>query len=211
MQLKHIAIFPLLILSCSGPAPKPDGEDTIKQGVIVDNNPMTADSITPSDIKDTAKLSEYGKDSLRMGIAFQRAANDMCRSIKTHDALGYLRFTPPNIIRVFGGKEKFLASLKKNFESETRYAERVVAGPVKRVAAAIDDEGYSHGWYCLMPVRQFLVDGGNKVMDMQWFGGQTLDGIHFYFINVTDVSKEHIAQLMPDLRYVLDPETGMAQ
>lgn len=199
----------ITLFSCTGNKPSTDEKSGVEQkNNSAANDPMIADSITPSSVKDTQMLSEYGKDSLKMSAAFQRAANGMARSLKAHDALAYTAYTPPTILQKFGGKERFVQSLRSNFEAEKRQVERVVAGPIKNIAAALDDQGYEHGWYCLMPVRQFLNEDGKKVMEMQWFGGQSLNGKDFYFINITDIPREHILQIMPDLRYVLDPETG---
>jgi len=172
------------------------------------NNPMTADSIMPPSLKDTAKLDEYGKDSLRLGVAFQYAANEMCRVLKQKNAAAYVKFTPPAVLTKYGGEKKFMASLNRFFQEETGEVDRIVAGPIKRVAASTDDQGYSHGWYCLMPVRRFIRSNtGEVAMEMQWFGGQTLDaGKHIYFLNVTKVPRDKILSLMPDLRFVLDPE-----
>lgn len=102
---------------------------------------------------------------------------------------------------------KYMDRLKTLFATDKPQFDRIVSGPVKKIAPAIDDEGYGHGWYCLMPVRRFTTVNGKKTMEMQWLGGQTLDmGKNIYFIDITGAPREKILQIMPDLRFVLDEE-----
>lgn len=188
------------------------GDTTAIAPTPKDNNPMTADSIIPPSLKDTAGMPEYNKDSLRMAIAFQRAANQLCGVLKNKDAEGYLKYTPPAVLKVFKGQTSlYLAKLREGFAAEAGTTDRIVAGPMKRVSAALDDQGYSHGWYCLMPVRRFVTTNGKRVMEMQWFGGQSLDeGRTCYFLNVTNIERNKILSLIPDLRFVLDLEASNA-
>lgn len=220
MRRIYLVLVPLLIFSCKNGCNKTgktetEGSDTTQTstgpgGIKNINDPMTADSIVPPSLKDTAKFTElYDKDSLRMAIAFQLAANEMCKVLKQKNAEGFVKFTPPAVIKVFGGEEKFVANLKKGFAEESGTIDRIVAGPVKRAAASTDDQGYSHGWYCLIPVRRFVQQGGEVVMELQWFGGQTLDeGKKIHFMNVTKVPRDKIINLMPDLALVLDQEAS---
>lgn len=174
------------------------------------NNPaQTIDSIQTPNLKDTAGLDEYAKDSLRMAIAFQIAANDLSRAFRNKDVIAYCKYSPPTLIKMFGGIEKYRSRVKESFEKNPVAFSRILSGPVKRVKAALDDDQYAHGWYCLIPVRRFTVENGQEVMEMQWLGGQTLDeGKNICFLDVTGKTREQIMQIMPDLRFVLDEETN---
>jgi hypothetical protein len=173
-------------------------------------NPLLVDSIKPPSLRDTVKLTDYGKDSLRMVVAFQLAANHMSRALKEKNALQFARFAPPVQVQKSGGENNYLQMLLRAFKEDQGVVSKVVAGPIKRVAAALDDSGYVHGWYCLIPVRRFVSYGnGDMEVEMQWFGGQTLnDGKKCYFLNVTKIEREKILSLIPDLRFVLDPEAS---
>lgn len=201
----------LLILgSCSGSDSGNDsGNDSGDTLKPVSNDPLTADSIAPTSLKDTANLDEYGKDSLKMSAAFQHAANVLSKAYQNRDVVTYSQFTPPVVIKMYGSPEAYRSKVREFMMRDTPVFDRVVSGPVKRVQAAVDNEGYGHGWYCLMPVRRFRKKGGKDVMEIQWLGGQTLDmGKTIYFLDVTGKPREQIMQIMPDLRFVLDQEVN---
>lgn len=194
----------LMLCSCSGSDSGNPSADTLKSG---DNDPMIADSIAAPSLKDTAGLDEYGKDSLKISAAFQHAANVLSRAYREKDVVTYAQFTPPAIIKMYGGADIYRSKVKAYMQQDSLVFTRVVCGPVKRIQPAIDNEGYAHGWYCLMPVRRFRNSGGKEIMEIQWLGGQTLDlGKTIYFLDVTGKPREQIMQIMPDLRFVLDQE-----
>jgi len=50
----------------------------------------------------------------------------------------------------------------------------------------------------------FRTEAGKTLQDVKWMGGQTLDeGKTIYFIDITNLPPEKIAQIMPDLQVVL--------
>ena len=203
-KLLALLLLPLMF-SCSGPSKSGKTTDSTE----VSNNPLTADSITPPQMRDTAKLNEYQRDSLRMSIAFQRAANELSIAYRDKDIPTYTKYTHPEIVKLNGGAAKYMVKLEGMFAKEHIKYERIVSGPVRRTAASVDDQGYSQGWYCLIPVHRFRAKNGKHVMELQWLGGQTLDfGKHIYFIDVTSAPREKIIQIMPDIAGLLDLETG---
>jgi hypothetical protein len=168
---------------------------------------MTADTLAPTKVTDTAGLDEYGKDSLKLSALFQHAANDLSQAYLKKDAYTYAKYTPPVIIKTYGSADRYRAKVQEVLNSDPIVFDRIVSGPVKRIQAAVDDDGYGHGWYCLMPVRRFRNINGKPAMEIQWLGGQTLDmGKTIYFLDVTGKPREQILQIMPDLRFVLDKE-----
>lgn len=199
----------LFIAACSGS----EKEVPETPPVVVDNNPMTADSITPAQLKDTVGLDDYGKDSLRMSIYFQRAANALSQAYLTKDVPTYCKYSAPVLVNAAGGMSAYMQRVReKVFDNNYLTYDRLVTGPAKRIGAAIDDQGYAHGWYCLMPVRRFRHEGGKEIMEVQWLGGQSLDmGKHIYFLDVTGKPREAILQVMPDLRLILDQEATALQ
>jgi hypothetical protein len=168
-------------------------------------DPLLADSIIPASLKDTANLDEYGKDSLQVSIGFQRSANAMSLSYKNGDLPGYIHYLHPSVIKIYGGVDATLAKMKKRDAQSPMKFTRIITGPPKKIAAALDQDGYAHGWYCLMPVRSFRDENGKEVMDIRWLGGQTLDrGKTCHFIDITNVPNNDIYRLLPDMRFVIE-------
>lgn len=206
-MIRIIVVFTFLLVSCNNGCKQnnPPKTNSLTNSII--NDPMLADSITPVMPKDTANLDEYSKDSLKLSFAFQRAANKLTSSFQNKDVATYATFTPPSIIKMYGGIEQYRHRVKEVFNADKTVFSRIVTGPVKRVKAALDDQQYGHGWYCLMPVRRFRKENGKEIMEIQWLGGQSLDmGKTIYFLDITGKSREQILQIMPDLHFVLDEE-----
>lgn len=208
-----IGLFTLCLVlaqsSCSSPKTTDSG-DTATVPSKTDNHVIDPDvGIVPQNQADTVGLDEYGKDSLHMSIAFQLAANELSRSFKNHDLVAYCKFTSPTLVKMYGGMEKYRARVKQSFDSDSVVFKKILSGPVKRVQAAIDNEGYEYGWYCLMPVRRIRVENGNEIVEEQWLGGQSLDkGKTIYFLDITGKTRDQILKVMPDLRFVLDQEVN---
>ena len=203
--MRTTPIILLLFLSaCSNSTPKKDENGVLKTDT--ESTSPYSDSIIPPSLKDTLGLDEYGKDSLKMCVAFQLAANKLSRAYMEKDVLTYSSFTPPEILKMYGGPEKYRSRVKELLSQDHVEFDHIISGPVKRVQAAVDNDGFAHGWYCLMPVRNYIKKDGK--MEMQWLGGQTLDGGKtIYFLDITGKPKEQILQIMPDLvHFVLDQE-----
>lgn len=166
----------------------------------------TPAGIAPLKYTDTLKFSDpLAKDSVKLSIAFQRAANELGAAYLNKDANGYAKFCLPAIEKMAGGPAAYRAKLQSIFQDKkaTQYF-KILSGPIQRIKASLDDQGYLQGWYCLMPVKMFRRESGKVMEDIKWMGGQTLDeGKTVYFIDITNVPPESIMQIMPDLRVVL--------
>lgn len=174
----------------------------------IQNNPIALkklDSIPLPSLKDTVNKDETGKDSLKFTRLFQIAANRLCRAEKEKDYDELSSFTPASIIKFYKTKAAYIERMKINDEGRPVY-DKILAGPIQKIAPATDDKGFSAAWYCLIPVRSYRKDGqGNEVVDMSWLGGQCdIKNKTVYFLNVTGLSREQIIQVMPDLTFVLD-------
>lgn len=212
-----IAFSTLLVWSCQSGSQNKEDDNTsqAKQSDSlainlpeIQNNPIALkklDSIPVPALKDTAGKDETGKDSLKFARVFQLAANRLCRAEKDKDYEGLARFTPPSILKFYKNKSAYIERMKMSDENRPQYA-KILAGPIRSIAPAADDQGFAAAWYCLLPVRSYRRDAqGNEVVDMSWIGGQCdIKDQNVYFLNVTGLSREQITQVMPDLTFVLD-------
>ncbi len=166
----------------------------------------TPAGIAPLKYTDTLKFSDpLAKDSVKLSIAFQRAANELGTAYLNKDVNGYAKFCLPAIEKMAGGPAGYRAKLQAIFQDKkvSQYF-KILSGPIQRTKASLDDQGYLQGWYCLMPVKMFRREAGRVLEDIKWMGGQTLDeGKSVYFIDITNVPPENIMQIMPDLKVVL--------
>ena len=206
------ALISILTVGCKNGCNKSSNEkagDCAKSVSMeeIERNPIAAkslDSIPLPNLKDTARLDETGKDSLKFAVRFQTAANKMAKAEMSKNYALLASFAPENIIKRMGGREAYINRMQKLDENRPAY-DKVIAGPIKTVAPAVDDEGFSSAWYCLIPVRSYRKVDGKDVVDLSWLGGQAdISGKGIYFLNVTNLSKEQIMQVMPDLRFVLE-------
>ncbi len=188
------------------------GEDTtvknkvakIAQATPVLPGTETPDGIAPIHYADTMGKDLYGKDSVKMSILFQLAANDLGKSYLNKDAKTYAKFTLPSIVKANGGRTNYIQKLQSEFSSDPERIVKILSGPIHRTKALLDEKGFGNGWYCLMPVNIFRKEGTNIKQEMGWMGGQSLDeGKTIYFIDISNMPKEKIMQIMPDLRCVL--------
>jgi hypothetical protein len=166
----------------------------------------TVAGIAPPKISDTLGLSDpMAKDSIKMHIAFQLAANELSNAYINKDAKIYAKYSLPAIIKANGGIAMYENKLNQVFKDPaTPSYFKVLSGPLQRTKAKLDDQGYLQGWYCLLPVRMFRTEAGKTLQDVKWMGGQSLDeGKTIYFIDITNLPPEKIAQIMPDLQVVL--------
>lgn len=171
------------------------------------NDVYKLDSIPIVRKLDTAGADEEVKDSMIFSIRFQEEANKLSRAERNKDYKTLVSYVPPELIKFYGSKETLIERIKKiDMEKKVPVYEKVISGPVKKIAASKDDKGYASFWYCLMPVRSFYKDANGKSnVDIRWLGGEIdVDGRQVYFLDITDKSREKIMQVMPGLTEVLD-------
>lgn len=151
-------------------------------------------------------LNAFSVDSLKMVNTFQAAANEFTTGFKRKNADIYVKYMLPSLVKMSGGKEKFLKRMKSQFNSDTIKYSKMISGPVRRVEAAIDPKGNVTGWYCLMPVRSWVQGAKEDDCRLQWLAGQSLDGKTIYFFDITGIPKEMIYRVIPDFHFLLDKE-----
>ncbi len=174
----------------------------------IQNNPVALkklDSIPVPALKDTTGRDETGKDSIKFARLFQLAANRLCRAEQEKNYIELASFTPDAIIRFYKSRQAYIKRMKMNDEDRPQY-DKILAGPIQKIAPATDDQGFASAWYCLIPVRSYRKNvQGDDMVDVSWIGGQCdIQNQKVYFLNVTGLSREQIVQVMPDLTYVLD-------
>ena len=156
--------------------------------------------VSPPALPDTSNLSLYAIDSLKLHRLFWESANRLSQAFHTRNAQAYADYAPPGMVDRYGGKAAYEKAVSAMW-AQNELPQAVKPLSPLRVAAALDDEGYGHGWYALIPVRQQF----GSEMRIQWLGAQTLDeGKHIYFIDISNAEKERIAQIMPDLHVALE-------
>jgi hypothetical protein len=208
----------LLVFSCQSGNQDSSTTDTVsnhsiqdKNGALlpeIQNNPVALkklDSIPVPALKDTTGRDETGKDSIKFVRLFQLAANRLCRAEQEKNYIELASFTPEAIIRFYKSRQAYIKRMKMNDEDRPQY-DKILAGPIQKIAPATDDQGFASAWYCLMPVRSYRKNAqGDDMVDVSWIGGQCdIQNQKVYFLNVTGLSREQIVQVMPDLTYVLD-------
>lgn len=170
----------------------------------------SASSTTTSSSKDTVivegDLTANELDSFRIRRSFQTSAknfNDAFQKGKFDDFLNYLH---PAIIAANGGRMSFKSRLQEIYKADdTALYRQTLIGPVSQMIGVRDPKGNLTGWYCTMPVRRWLKGAPDEEFQLQWLGGQTLNqGKNCYFVDITQIEKEKIYQIMPDFRYLLE-------
>jgi hypothetical protein len=212
------ALCTILLFSCQSGNQDSTTTDTTthnalqgKDGALlpeIQNNPVALkklDSIPVPALKDTTGRDETGKDSIKFARLFQLAANRLCRAEQEKNYIELASFTPDAIIRFYKSRQAYIKRMKMNDEDRPQY-DKILAGPIQKIAPATDDQGFASAWYCLIPVRSYRKNvQGDDMVDVSWIGGQCdIQNQKVYFLNVTGLSREQIVQVMPDLTYVLD-------
>ncbi len=148
-------------------------------------------------------------DSFRIRRAFQSSAKNFNEAFRNGNFDEFLNYLHPSIVAANGGRSSFKNRLKEiyNANDTARYRQTLI-GPVSQMIGVRDPKGNLTGWYCTMPVRRWLKGAPEQEFQLQWLGGQTLNaGKNCYFIDITQIEKEKIYQIMPDFRYLLENQT----
>lgn len=165
--------------------------------------------VMPIQQNDTSGTDEETKDSILFARKFQLAANALSKAENEKNYSKIVSYVPPGLINKYGSAAALAERLKsKDANSTAPKYEKVISGPVKKLAPDLDDKNEAGYWYCLMPVRSyFKKPDGSLQIDMRWLGGEIdVDGKHIYFLDITGKSREKILQVMPGLTVVLDKD-----
>ena len=179
------------------------------QGSNSDTGSATA--VTPS--KDSliveGDLTASELDSFRIRRAFQISAKNFNDAFRRGNFDEFLNYLHPSIVAANGGRAAFKGRLQEIYNAnDTALYRQTLIGPVSQMIGVRDPKGNLTGWYCTMPVRRWLKEAPDQEFQLQWLGGQTVNaGKNCYFIDITQIEKEKIYQIMPDFRFLLENQT----
>ena len=107
----------------------------------------TSAGIAPPKFTDTSGVSDpMAKDSIKVHIAFQLAANELSSAYINKDAKTYAKYTLPAIVKANGGIESYENKLGMIFNDPgTPSYFKLLSGPLQRTKAKLDDQGYLQG------------------------------------------------------------------
>jgi len=172
----------------------------------------TESTTTASSTKDSliveGDLTASELDSFRIRRAFQTSAKNFNAAFQKGNFDEFLNYLHPVIIAANGGKNSFKVRLQQIYNpNDTALYRQTLIGPVSQMIGVRDPKGNLTGWYCTMPVRRWLKGAPDQEFQLQWLGGQTVnDGKNCYFLDITQIEKEKIYQIMPDFRYLLEKQ-----
>lgn len=165
---------------------------------------LELDSIPLPVVSDTTGKDDEFKDSLVFAFVFQQQGNRFARAEMSRDYQTLASFAPAGVLKYYGGTENYIRRLQTKDSGVAPYS-KILIGPVKLMAPAKDDQGFSSAWYCLTPVRSYSSTNGNQLVDMFWLGGEAdIKTRKVTFINVSRIDRNKLLQVMPNLSIVLD-------
>jgi len=161
----------------------------------------------PRDVE--GDLTTIELDSFRIRREFQISAKKFSEAFKAGDFDEFLNYLHPVIVNANGGRNEFKGRLSEIYiADDTAMYRKTMIGPVSQMIGVRDPKGNITGWYCTMPVRRWLKGSSDEKFQLQWLGGQTLNnGKNCYFVDITQIEKEKIYQIMPDFHYLLENQT----
>lgn len=135
---------------------------------------------------------------------FERAARSFMESYRDGRFSEFVEFMHPAVVKAYGGSMAFINQLKKSKAQDPQRYRRWESGPLEAFTAVRDDRGRVTGYYSVVPIKRWLVGTTDAEYQLQWLGGQSLDGKNFHFVDITDGDKGMIYRIMPDMRYLLE-------
>jgi hypothetical protein len=131
-------------------------------------------------------------DSTNLNIAFNDA-NLMIESYEKGDYDSFINFTHPKIINGIGGKDKFIAMLKKGLGTEFTIISNELSKPNKLIV----DE---HIYQCAFSQKQVFSYKGQKYYTLSTLIGISYDvGVNWFFISVTKNKLSDLKVHFPEL------------
>jgi len=170
-------------------------QSAVGEGISPEKNAVSSEGIqgTPAD------LSEK---SARDG--FERAAKAFMDSYREARFAEFVQYMHPAVVKAYGGDLAFIDQLKKSKAQDKQRYRRWESGPLEAFTAVRDPKGLVTGYYCVVPIKRWLEGTSEAEYQLQWLGGQSLDGKNFHFVDITDGDKGMIYRIMPDMRYLLE-------
>lgn len=198
-----ILVLFLIIGSCGS-----GGNDASTEGSSLNDTSGIGEGISQEKIRDT--FSEGNNSTpesdfeLSVRSGFENAAKAFMESYREKRFIEFSQYMHPTIIKVYGGKAAFIEQLKQNQAQDKQEYRRWESGPIEAFTAAKDDRGRITGWYAVIPIKRWLETAKDSEYQLQWLGGQSLDGKSFHFIDITEGDKGMIYRIMPDMRFLLE-------
>lgn len=148
-------------------------------------------------------ISPEKLDSLRVRKKFNESAQNFWDAYKDGNFDIYVRYLHPTIIRSLGGTAEFKRRAKAMKAQDPYEYDEVMVGPVDSMSSARNERGDITGWYCVMPIRRWVKGAPADQYQLQVLAGQTTDhGKNCVFADITNMPKEKILLLMPDMRFL---------
>ncbi len=194
------------ITACDGPASNDafdstatiaqEGQGAARWGVSPEKDSLNS---AKTDNQKSANIQETEVEK-----GFELAAQAFMERYREGDFTEFVRYMHPAVVQVYGGNLAFIEQLKKSKAQDLNTYRKWKAGPLEAFTAVRDDRGRITGWYCVVPIKRWLKEAADGEYQLQWLGGQSLNGTDFHFIDITDGDKGMIYRIMPDMRYLLE-------
>jgi len=196
-----VGIITLMILAACGDSDNESiGASEETQDSVVSEPSAKKEEIQQPKIEG---ISPIKLDSLRVRKKFNESAQNFWDAYKDGNFDIYVRYLHPTIIRSLGGTEEFKRRAKAMKAQDPYEYEEVMVGPVDSMSSARNDRGDVTGWYCVMPIRRWVKGAPADQYQLQVLAGQTTDhGKNCVFADITNMPKEKILLLMPDMRFL---------
>jgi hypothetical protein len=135
---------------------------------------------------------------------FERTAKAFMESYRDGKFSEFVQYMHPAVVKAYGGPFAFIDRLQKSKAKDPQQYRKWESGPLEAYTSVKDSKGRITGYYCVVPIKRWLVGTPDTEFQLQWLGGQSLDGKNFHFIDITDGDKGMIYRIMPDMRFLLE-------
>ena len=135
---------------------------------------------------------------------FERTAKAFMESYRDGKFSEFVQYMHPAVVKAYGGPFAFIDRLQKSKAKDPQQYRKWESGPLEAYTSVKDSKGRITGYYCVVPIKRWLVGTPDTEFQLQWLGGQSFDGKNFHFIDITDGDKGMIYRIMPDMRFLLE-------
>lgn len=204
--MRYLHIYTLVILAiaaCDSNNTTPtnaDSTDTLEQSA-------EGKGISPENNIDLSEGSQRtASDDLEQSVreGFEKAAKAFMDCYREARFAEFVQYMHPTVVKVYGGDLAFIDQLRKSKAQDKQRYRKWESGPLEAFTAVRDPKGLVTGYYCVVPIKRWLEGSSDSEYQLQWLGGQSLDGKKFHFVDITDGDKGMIYRIMPDMRYLLE-------
>jgi len=140
----------------------------------------------------------------KVRAGFESTAMAFMESYRDGKFSEFVQYMHPAVVKAYGGPYAFIDRLQKSKAKDPQQYRKWESGPLEAYTSVKDSKGRITGYYCVVPIKRWLVGTPDTEYQLQWLGGQSLDGKNFHFIDITDGDKGMIYRIMPDMRFLLE-------